>query len=60
VPNELADRIENLDLRLASLYSFAAFTENALVAQLVEQGPLKPKVLGSIPSQRTTKKRSIH
>ena len=26
----------------------------ATVAQLVEQGPLKPKVLGSIPSRRTT------
>ena len=31
-------------------YSFAT------VAQLVEQGPLKPKVLGSNPSRRTNKK----
>ncbi len=27
----------------------------AVVAQLVEQGPLKPKVLGSIPSRSTIK-----
>ena len=27
--------------------------KNASVAQLAEQGPLKPKVLGSTPSRRT-------
>ena len=29
---------------------------SAVVAQLVEQGPLKPKVLGSIPSRSTIHK----
>ena len=32
----------------------AAHFIDATVAQLVEQGPLKPKVLGSNPSRRTT------
>jgi hypothetical protein len=30
---------------------------HGLLAQLVEQGPLKPKVLGSIPRQPTSYKR---
>ena len=37
------------------LYSCGVFESHATVAQPVEQGPLKPKVLGSIPSRRTIK-----
>lgn len=34
----------------------APLLDFATVAQLVEQGPLKPKVLGSTPSRRTIQK----
>lgn len=51
---KLSDDILFLTLIVFRLM-IAAFPAQATVAQLVEQGPLKPKVLGSTPSRRTNK-----
>ena|GEM_PF-4343918 len=44
-----------LDVSRVFPYDPVILNQFATVAQLVEQGPLKPKVLGSTPSRRTTR-----
>ena len=45
----------SIDSRGVFFYTPGTNQRFATVAQLVEQGPLKPKVLGSNPSRRTNK-----